>query len=216
MWSSNSNITTTSKRSTTDQPMSLESITGAISVTINSTAAAATSTSTTTSPETWRKDLKLGRVVNRDRKKLSTVTISSSSSGTTDSNLSIREPLTPPPDLPLLDGQLSKLEEKFEVVENQIVARKRMFDNLDKDSAFLNDELQKTLSSEKNKSPTYHISPIQPDQMERSKSEAYIKQDKKRLSSLSERRSSTLGDVTNSLEQPAANTGWGDYIKSFW
>ncbi|KAI9627749.1 hypothetical protein H4Q26_017186 [Puccinia striiformis f. sp. tritici PST-130] len=74
-------------------------------------------TESSTNPSTWRKELKLTRVVERERKKLSTATASSCSTSTSYSSTSLRTPPTPS-DLPRLDDRLSMLDEKLEAVEN--------------------------------------------------------------------------------------------------
>ncbi|KAI7943454.1 hypothetical protein MJO28_010982 [Puccinia striiformis f. sp. tritici] len=97
-----------------------------------------------TNPSTWRKELKLTRVVERERKKLSTATASSCSTSTSYSSTSSRTPPTPS-DLPRLDDRLSMLDEKLEAVENMISARKQMFDVLGKDNDLLNLDLQREI-----------------------------------------------------------------------
>lgn len=89
----------------------------------------------------WHKEFKLTKVVNRERKKLSTVTTSSSAS---DSTSHTKLPTTPC-DLPVIDNQLVLLAEKLDAVENRITSRQRLFDNLEKGSLQLNDDLQKQL-----------------------------------------------------------------------
>ncbi|KAH9812679.1 hypothetical protein DFH28DRAFT_389531 [Melampsora americana] len=101
-------------------------------------------TSQLTSPhQSWRKEIKLARVVDRERKKLSTVTTSSSGS---DSQASSKIPQTPC-DLPVINGQLNLLEEKLDTVENRITSRQTLFDNLEKESTRLNIELQQELKT---------------------------------------------------------------------
>ncbi|POW00105.1 hypothetical protein PSHT_13222 [Puccinia striiformis] len=101
-------------------------------------------TESSTNPSTWRKELKLTRVVERERKKLSTATASSCSTSTSYSSTSSRTPPTPS-DLPRLDDRLSMLDEKLEAVENMISARKQMFDVLGKDNDLLNLDLQREI-----------------------------------------------------------------------
>lgn len=111
-----------------------------------------------TSPrQSWRKEIKLTRVVNRERKKLSTVTTSSSGS---DSQASSKIPQTPC-DLPVINGQLNLFEERLDTVENRITSRQTLFDNLEKDSTRLNIELQKELktSSFSPNNPTPEVQP---------------------------------------------------------
>ncbi|EGG01470.1 uncharacterized protein MELLADRAFT_117801 [Melampsora larici-populina 98AG31] len=111
-----------------------------------------------TSPhQSWRKEIKLTRVANRERKKLSTVTTSSSGS---DSQASSKIPQTPC-DLPVISGQLNLLEEKLETVENRITSRQTLFDNLEKDSTRLNIELQKELKTS-SFSPNNPATEVQP------------------------------------------------------
>ncbi|KAG0144438.1 hypothetical protein CROQUDRAFT_659994 [Cronartium quercuum f. sp. fusiforme G11] len=93
-------------------------------------------------PPPWQKEFKLTRVVNRERKKLSTVTLSSN--GSDSQSTCSRLPPTPS-DLPVLNGQLCILEEKFEVVSNRISSRHRLFENLEKNSSHLHLDLQKEL-----------------------------------------------------------------------
>ncbi|KAA1095995.1 hypothetical protein PGT21_000980 [Puccinia graminis f. sp. tritici] len=164
-------------------------------------------TESVTNPSTWRKELKLTRVVERERKKLSTATASSCSTTTSLSSSTSRVPPTPS-DLPRLDDRLSLLDEKLESVENMFSARKQMFELLGKDSDLLNIDLQKEIqrnsqSFQSSRKTTAIIKPLQ-------KTES------------SPPTSGAVETTEESNKESAQSTeinpeaGWGGYFKKLW
>ncbi|PLW39943.1 hypothetical protein PCASD_06836 [Puccinia coronata f. sp. avenae] len=162
-------------------------------------------TESSTNPSTWRKELKLTRVVERERKKLSTATASSCSTSTSYSTTSSRPPPTPS-DLPNLDDRLSQFDEKLEVVENMFSARQQMFELLGKDSDLLNLDLCKEMQR--------HSQSFCPSQNFDS-----IKSPEDIVDTVSDESKATepkvdesKADESNETETGAA-IGWGDYFK---
>jgi hypothetical protein len=186
MWTSNQKRPTPNLKQLKLKPKATDHNTNQPPQTLDSSS----TTESSTNPSTWHKELKLTRVVERERKKLSTATASSCSTSTSYSTTSSRPPPTPS-DLPNLDDRLSQLDEKLEVVENMFSARQQMFELLGKDSDLLNLDLCKEMQR--------HSQSFCPSQNFDS-----IKSPEDTVD--------TVSDESKATETGAA-IGWGDYFK---
>lgn len=154
-------------------------------------------------PSTWRKELKLPRVVERERKKLSTATTSTCRTSTSYSSTSSTAPQTPSSDLPFLDDRLALLDEKLEVVENMFSARQQMFDLLSKESDLLNLDLR--------------------NQIERH-GQSYQSPAEMTTTTLNHPRNAdaappapeSIAPTGDSKDQTHSAVSWGNYLKKLW
>jgi len=152
-------------------------------------------------PSTWRKELKLTRVVERERKKLSTATTSSSCTSTSYSSTSSAAPRTPSSDLPFLDDRLALLDEKLEVVENMFLARQQMFELLDKKSNLLNLDLRKEIQRHSQSYQSFEMATT--NNTLRDVDEAPPAPE-------------SIAPTGDSKDQTHSAAPWGNYLKKLW